>query len=94
MTVKNKSSRTQPNVVHCLGVLLEGLGLAKKVQPGGSAGGDAERYRPSEDGKRCKTAINVGLLLLEHYLHGSDHHTVDSDVSAAFCLCCPLYNGR
>jgi hypothetical protein len=19
---------------------------------------------------------------------------VDSDVSAAFCLCCPLYNGR
>jgi hypothetical protein len=94
MTAKNKSSRTQPNVRHCLSVLLEELWNGKKVQPGESAVGDAEHYRLSQDGMRCKTAINVGLLLLEHYHHVSDHHTVDSDVSAAFCLCCPLHNGR
>lgn len=39
----------------------------------------------SQDGMRCKTAINVGLQLLEHYHHGSYHHTVDSDISAALC---------
>jgi len=94
MTVRSKSSRTQPNVRHSLSVLLDGPQNVKKVQPGESTGGDAQHYRLSEDGMRCKTAICVGLLLLEHYHHGSDHHTVDSAVSAAFCLCCPLYNGR
>lgn len=51
--VKNKSSKPQPNVRHCLRILLQGLWKAKKAQPGQSAGGDAEHYRLSQDGMNC-----------------------------------------